>query len=961
MKRTGKAIFAALLLGLGIGTSVYAEPSPGHLNIKIKGYLYSYEIGKFKDKNRAFKFILNLPGNLRKSAYLYQKGNTYSVRVFLMSSPSALMKYRSELKDSNLPAKIVKTPDIFLYSVQLITTTKKESAERFYKKLPPEIKKEAFIYKTDSGYYTVRVFLAKTRKEAEKLQRKLRFLSIKTVVVPTSPTKLGLEKEQEKIKKTQRKSAPLQIPVIKAPETPGGKAEVIIQAVPPTTEEKKIRKVKLKRIQTPIVQSAENKTLSEFKMQKELKKIVLSSEKLIKGNKIKAARIKTSGEVVVPEKEPYKTGKIEFLSLFPLLDRTVNLYAQWQYNTEYKDGNRSSFFNENYNFNTPGEVTDGIKYLISVGYSKYHTDVDTWQSTFRPALNTRLINDLFNLSSSISLINTKTSSGYDGKNTNYELIFSSAWNPKYPYISAAVSKNSISSDNINSDTYSKRFSTGYTYKRNLSLGYSYTHSRTEDHVRNVFSETTNHNANISVRKAFFDGKIYLSAIESIYYSDNRYSLKSVNGYYYQKVSPITGLSGIDTSPSIGTLTPNALLTDGDYNTSSGVNLQTPYENIAINTDYQPVDLITLYIGGNLTATDISTFHWDLYTSSDGNVWNIVATNIPFTYDSQTETLNFVLPQMIEDNYIKLVLTSTGATNTGYVTEVEVYEKVANATTVINNSSTHGDTTRVGVRVKLPLNLGYSFQYERTGKDGKEISSKFSHNLSGMWRYRYIQIGAGAGRTDYFIKDQDTRSSQRANIDIKAKPLSTLSLRAGTGYIENFINYDKTSTSFIISTGINARIFTGLNAGLSSDIVKTTNEETNTSATSYNTKLNINARLFPSLLVSSSIQHNVSSTTTDIYSVSSTWTPSEILRLTVSKGYISREDDKNSSTTNISLSIVPRGGDIRYGLNMSSSNGKESYSGNIFWQVSEYLTANGYLRYTPSDNSISTGVTANARW
>ncbi|WP_457567909.1 SPOR domain-containing protein [Desulfurobacterium sp.] len=960
MKRTGKVILATLVFGLGTGSYVHAAPLANIKDIKVKGYLYSFEVGTFNDKNKAFEFILSLPENIRKSAYIYQEGNKYSVRIFLKTTPSALTIYKPILKASGLPIKIVKTPDTFLYSVQLITAKSRANAERLYKRLPPEVKKEAFVYKTDSGYYTVRVFLAKTRSEAKKLQRKLAFLPIRTVIVPTSPTKLGLEKQQEKLEKKPRQLVPSSVPVIKAPIVPGKKAEVIIQTVPPEVKEK-VKQVKLKEIQIPPVTSSLNETMTQFKMKKELKKIVMSSEKLIKGNKIKAMRTKTAGEVVIPEKEPYKAGKIEFTSLLPLLDRTINLYAQWQYNTAYKENNRSSFFNENYNINTPGEITDGIKYLVSAGYSKYHTDANTWQSTFRPSLNARLTNDLFNLSSTINLIETRTSSGYDGKNKNYELMFSSAWNPKYPYVSAAISRNSISSDSVNSNTYSRRFSTGYTYKRNLTLGYSYTHSRTEDHIREVFSETTNHNVNLSVKKALFNGKVYISAIESIYYSNNKYSLKSVNGFYYQRISSITGLSGIDTSPSIGTLTPNALLTDGDYNTNSGVDLQTAYENIAINTDYQPVDLITLYIGGNMTAADISTLQWDLYTSSDGNVWNIVATNIPFTYDNQTQTLNFVLPFRIEDNYIKLVLTSTGSLNPGYVTEIEAYQQVANATTVINSSSTHGDTTRVGVRIKLPLNLGYSFQYERSGRDGEEISSKFSHNLSGIWRYRYIQIGAGAGRTDYFIKDQDTRSSQRANIDIKARPLNTLSLRAGTGYIENFINYDKTSTSFIISSGLNARIFTGLNAGLSSDIVKTTNEETDTSATSYNTRLNLNARIFPSLLVSGSVQHNVSTTTTDIYSVSSTWTPSEIIRLTLSQGYIYRENEENTSTTNVNLSIVPRGGDIRYSLSMSSSNGKEAYSGNVFWQISDYLNTNGYLRYTPSDDDISTGVTVNARW
>ncbi|WP_456484653.1 SPOR domain-containing protein [Desulfurobacterium sp.] len=960
MKRTGKVILAAFFLGLGIGNAAHAVPPLTYKNIEMKGYLYSFEVATFKDKRKAFEFILSLPENLRKSAYIYQEGKKYSIRIFLVTSPSVLYKYKSILKASGLPVKLVKTPDNFLYSVQLITTDNKETAQKFLDQLPARVKKEAFLYKTDAGYYTVRVFLARTREEAKRLQAKLTFLPVKTCIVPTSPTKLGLERQQEKLKEANKKLVPLSVPVIKAPIVPGSKAEVVIQPVPPEVKEK-VEKIKLKQISNPLIFKNENATINSFKMKRKLKQIIMESNKLIKANKVKVIRTKLSSKVTVLGKEPYITGKKEFSTLFPLIDRTLNIFAQWQYSTSYKNGEKGGFFNENYNLSTPGEITDGIKYLVSVGYSKYHLDTGAWQSTFRPGVNGRLINDIFHLSSSVNLVESKTSSGYDGKNTNYELLFSSMWKPKYPYITAAVSRNSAHSDFTDADTYTRRLSTGYSYRRKFTISYSYSHSRTEDHIRQVFTETTNHNINISAKKSFLNGRIFFSATESIYYSDSRYSLKSVNGFFYQKVTSISGLSGVDTSPAIGTLTPNALLTDNDYSTDAGINLQTVYENIAINANYQPVDLITLYIGGNLTATDISTLHWDLYTSSDGNVWNIVASDIPFSYDNQTQTLNFVLPQRIEDNYIKLVLTATSVVNTGYVTEVEAYKRAVNATTIINDLSTHGDTTKVGLKMRLPLKLGYSFNYERSSRDGKELSSKLSHTLSGLWRYRYIQIGAGAGRTDYFVKDQATRSSQRANLEIKAQPLRTLLLRAGIGYIENFINYDKTSSSFIVSSGLNAKLFTGLNAGLSNDIVKTTNEVSKISSANYMTKLNINAKLFPSLNVAGSIQHNISTTTTDVYSIAATWTPSEVLKINLSQGYIQKEDGKNTSTTNLSLSVVPKGGDIKYSFKVASSNDRRTYTGNAFWQISEYFTANGYLSYTPTGNVLSAGITVNARW
>jgi len=58
-----------------------------------------------------------------------------------------------------------------IYSFQLYTSVNQKYAKLYYEKLSNNIKQKSFIYRTDSGYYTVRYLITKYAKELRKLKK----------------------------------------------------------------------------------------------------------------------------------------------------------------------------------------------------------------------------------------------------------------------------------------------------------------------------------------------------------------------------------------------------------------------------------------------------------------------------------------------------------------------------------------------------------------------------------------------------------------------------------------------------------------------------------------------------------------------------------------------------------------------------------------------------------------------
>ncbi len=72
-----------------------------------------------------------------------------------------------------------------VYSIQIGAYSKKENAERALKSLPKELKKEAFIYVNEEGFYTVRIGKAKSYKDILREKKLLKRYKIKGFISKT--------------------------------------------------------------------------------------------------------------------------------------------------------------------------------------------------------------------------------------------------------------------------------------------------------------------------------------------------------------------------------------------------------------------------------------------------------------------------------------------------------------------------------------------------------------------------------------------------------------------------------------------------------------------------------------------------------------------------------------------------------------------------------------------------------
>jgi hypothetical protein len=81
------------------------------------------------------------------------------------------------------------------YSLQIGTFFKKDSAEKFLERNQKRVRdRKLFLYKTDSGFWTVRYLISNNYGE---VLREKKSLSIKSVIVPTDIKKVKMRKKEE--------------------------------------------------------------------------------------------------------------------------------------------------------------------------------------------------------------------------------------------------------------------------------------------------------------------------------------------------------------------------------------------------------------------------------------------------------------------------------------------------------------------------------------------------------------------------------------------------------------------------------------------------------------------------------------------------------------------------------------------------------------------------------------------
>ena len=206
-----------------LGTSVIAANSFGADIQKV----YSIQLGAFSKKENAERALKALPKELRKDAFIYiNEEGFYTIRLGKAKSYKDLLREKALLKKYKIKGFVAKTliakkekeerktrkvsykkhkvekvkektqlPSKF-YSIQLGAFSTEYNALKFIKKLPEEVRNQAFVYKNRKGFYTVRVGKVGNTKLLKPLKALLKKKGFRGFIVKTEVKHRYASKEE---------------------------------------------------------------------------------------------------------------------------------------------------------------------------------------------------------------------------------------------------------------------------------------------------------------------------------------------------------------------------------------------------------------------------------------------------------------------------------------------------------------------------------------------------------------------------------------------------------------------------------------------------------------------------------------------------------------------------------------------------------------------------------------------
>lgn len=208
----------------------------GYYKVRIGLFSTYGEAKKFLIKNKirkSFKgaFITKVDDKILKTSIYPSTLQTEKIKTPEKKNPisnNETIKSENATTESN-KEKINAENEAF--SVSLYKTDNREKAIKFFKGLPDEIKKEAFLYE-ENGTYSVRAFLVKGYKNATEKENSIKYLHFETEIKPTKKANIEkiLENRTENV--TQNKAKP-------APSIPKTNKPTTKTQTPQTTKEKK--------------------------------------------------------------------------------------------------------------------------------------------------------------------------------------------------------------------------------------------------------------------------------------------------------------------------------------------------------------------------------------------------------------------------------------------------------------------------------------------------------------------------------------------------------------------------------------------------------------------------------------------------------------------------------------------------------------------------------------------------
>jgi hypothetical protein len=534
----------------------------------------------------------------------------------------------------------------------------------------------------------------------------------------------------------------------------------------------------------------------------------------------------------------------------------------------------------------------------------------------------------------------------------------------------------------------------YLYKDlNLSYNFTYTHDIVET-PSEIIEKTKNYNFNgiynISYNRPFWGGKANISAnYQGNYIRDkNRFSIKEEGTAAIERLR-FQGLYINDPTPDdMTSLNPQSSLINNQFTDSTGITLNTLFQNIGIQVELRPISKISIYYRNNGTADPVT---WRIYRRNNNlENWTLITTlTVSPTFDSVNNAYRYELTfPSTTASFLKVVNITTIPPVAGSnveVSEIKVFDietiTETGTLTEVNNFFNQGINLTANVR-PIPR-LGFSLNYFINRSDQNPVSiwnsiggvfsnivsksindnDKLISNVlrvyggSAEWlTHRLLTTTLRFQRNEAFDnRDETDFSSNTYSITFNSIPLPTLdanlSLIRNDNY--NFGEKDNTNNSVLLS--IVAKLHKDVNmvtdTGYTRSKSYTNDTKSETTSIRGSIDANLTQKLYASLIYGfsrTSTSDNTSVDTTEGQTII-TYRPGRFINIT---GTLRAMDVDGDTTTSEGILIdwlpLPS---LRLNLNYLHSNSEieptmsDILSAYLIWYITKFLDLQITYSYT----------------
>ena len=312
--------------------------------------------------------------------------------------------------------------------------------------------------------------------------------------------------------------------------------------------------------------------------------------------------------------------------------------------------------------------------------------------------------------------------------------------------------------------------------------------RFEDRVTGLERDRFRGTWNGNYRDAFADRRVILSGQALLETGTTEEEIPGTVDVDEQKRAA-RGLFAVDDTPAMGFLTNTPALIDGNL-TASAADLSGDFRNIGVDFGFnETVDTVFIVVERRLLPGSENDYAWDVYTSGDGEFWNLFASSVRFTFEDLQNRFKIELPAPTTSQFLKVVNTRFSSNEPPLaVTEIQVFAVESRTGRQERDESRRSvnatATWRAHPRVDLNLNA-FTSRFALEQVSGKDVREDWGTTL-----ITTLRPGAGwastlrlqtVSRSSTFGRSEDDNT---VSLGFAKSPLPTLDFSIGGTHRRN---------------------------------------------------------------------------------------------------------------------------------------------------------------------------------